>query len=192
MRRIGLLGGTFDPPHTGHVGMARAALKAGLVDEVLVIPAGDPWQKATYANADDRLTMARLAFQDEPYCIVHDIETRRSGPTYAIDTLEIMASPDLEMHYVIGSDTLAQLPTWRRIDDVAKLCTFLVVRRPGTTVTPPEIPGLRVEVVPSSSMLEASRDIRAELAGATARPGGLPDEVWEYIVRHRLYGAIGA
>lgn len=191
MRRLGLLGGTFDPPHAAHLAMARAALLAGLVDEVVVIPAGDPWQKAGTTPADHRLAMTRLAFADEPYCVVDDLETRRDGPTYAIDTVEALASPHLDLHWIIGSDTLALLPTWHRISDLVTRCTFLVVKRPGTTLEPPSIPGLRIEAVPAAEMQEASTGLRSEVATARRRPESVALPVWAYIVEHGLYGVHG-
>ena len=86
-RRLGILGGTFDPPHAAHVDIARAVLAADLVDEVVVIPAGDPWQKSDVSSAADRLAMTRLAFAGVPHCSVSDIEVRRAGATYAVDTI---------------------------------------------------------------------------------------------------------
>ena len=192
MRRVGLLGGTFDPPHAAHVAMARAALLAGLVDEVIVIPAGDPWQKPGTTAAAHRLAMARLAFADEPYCIVDDLEVRRDGPSYAIDTTEVLDSPHLELHWIIGSDTLAMLPTWHRIDDLVRRCPFLVVRRPGTTLSPPDLPGLRIEAVPSDEMIEASTDLRARIGRTHERPTGVDARVWQYILDHALYGVPSA
>ena len=188
MRRLGLLGGTFDPPHAAHVAMARAALLAGLVDEVVVVPAGDPWQKSDVTPAVHRLAMTRLAFANEPYCIVDDLETRRSGSTYAIDTVETLSSPHLQLHYIIGSDTLALLPTWHRVHDLVRMCTFLVVKRPGSTLTPPSLEGLRVEAVPTETMIDASTDIRSHITAQHTRPDGLADSVWSYITEHGLYG----
>ncbi len=186
--RLGLLGGTFDPPHNAHLQMARSALAAGLVDEVVVIPAGDPWQKIPDTPAADRLAMTRLAFHDEPYCIVDDLEVRRQGPTYAFDTVATMHSPHLQLRYIIGSDTLALLPTWHRIEELVRMCSFLVVERPGAFVIAPDVDGLRFEVVPGSESADASTSIREQIPRTRQRPAEVPLTVWEYIVTHGLYG----
>lgn len=188
MRDVGLLGGTFDPPHAAHVEMARAALRSGLVAEVVVVPAGDPWQKAPGTPAADRLAMTRLAFADEPFCIVDALELGRSGPTYTIDTVRALQSPHLRLHYIVGSDTLAMLPTWHRIDELTALCDFLVVKRPGSLLTPPAIEGLRVQAVAAAEMDEASTDLRAEMVQTHQRPSAVSEAVWAYILEHSLYG----
>lgn len=168
--------------------MARAVLAADLVDEVVVIPAGDPWQKQPETPAMDRLAMARLAFQHEPYCIVDDIETRRDGPTYAIDTVTTLHSPHLRLSFIIGSDTLALLPTWHRIDELVRICDFLVVKRPGSVPIAPDIEGLRIALVPGEELADASTTVRAEIARTGQRPDEVDPEVWRYIVDHGMYG----
>lgn len=188
MRDVGLLGGTFDPPHAAHVAMARAALASRLVDEVIVVPAGDPWQKAPGAAAQDRLAMAQLAFADEPCCVVDAIEVARAGASYAIDTVSALQSQHLRLHYLIGSDTLAMLPTWQRIDELVRLCDFLVVKRPGSMLSPPDISGLKVQAVPVDERDDASTDLRAEIERTQAQPRSVKPAVWRYIVEHGLYG----
>lgn len=188
MRDVGLLGGTFDPPHAAHVEMARAALRSELVDEVVVVPAGDPWQKMPGTSAQHRLAMARLAFADEPYCVVDAVEVDRVGATYTIDTVEVLRSPHLRLHYIIGSDTLAMLPTWHRISELVALCEFLVVKRPGSVLAAPDIAGLHVQAVPADEMPDASTDLRDEIARTQERPASVKPAVWAYIVEHGLYG----
>ncbi len=188
MRDVGLLGGTFDPPHAAHVEMARAALLSGLVDEVVVIPAGDPWQKSPGTASNERLAMTRLAFADEPFCIVDDLEICRAGETYTIDTLEALKSPHLRLHYILGSDTLAMLPTWHRIDELVRLCDFLVVKRPGSLLHAPDIAGLHIQAVPTLEQDDASTDLRAEIMRTGVRPSSIKPAVWQYIVEHGLYG----
>lgn len=188
MLDVGLLGGTFDPPHAAHVAMARAALASGLVDEVLVVPAGDPWQKQPGTAASDRLAMTRLAFAGEPHCSVIDLELQRAGATYTIDTVEALMRPDMRLHYIIGSDTLSLLPTWYRIAELAQRCDFLVVKRPGWTLNAPDVPGLQTQVVPADEWPETSTDLRAAIANSGQQPPSVADEVWDYILDHGLYG----
>lgn len=187
-RRVGLLGGTFDPPHAAHVAIARAVLAAGLVDEVLVLPAGDPWQKSEVTPAAHRLAMTRIAFAAEPGCTVSDIEVERTGSTYAFDTVSSLSAEDLELRYIVGSDTLASLDSWHRITDVVRLCDFLVVPRPGAAIDAPPISQLTFSVVPMEPIDLSSTDVRDALVSGGPRPRVISDGVWEYIVLHQLYG----
>lgn len=189
MRRVGLLGGTFDPPHAAHLALARAALDADAVDVVHVMPAGDPWQKSTGAAAEDRLAMTRLAFAGMDRCVVRDSEVTRPGPTYAIDTVRALRDEGVTVRYILGSDALASLPSWHSVDELVGLTDFLAVARPGVPVAAPAIPGLRVSVLRMAQRDEASRDIRAEILTSGRRPEGVAEPVWDYIVRHRLYGS---
>ena len=189
MRRLGLLGGTFDPPHLGHLAVARAVLSAAAVDAILVIPAGDPWQKASRTPAQHRLAMARLAFADEPGCSVSDVEVARPGPSYAIDTIAALRAPGVRLRWILGADALALLPTWHRVGELAQECEFLVVGRPGSAVRSPSLPGLQVEAIPMPPQPFASSELRAAITADGQRPPGLADQVWAYIREHGLYGA---
>ena len=180
--RTGILGGTFDPPHAGHVAMAVAAIRSGLVDELLVVPAGDPWQKSAVTAAEHRLAMCRLAFADLPAVSVSDLETTRAGATYAIDTVDALTRPDRELLYVVGADALANLPSWHRIGELVERVTFLVVERPHTPLVIPPLPGLRLEYLAMQPVDASSTDIRG---GAAER---LPDAVRAYAAGHGLYG----
>lgn len=142
--REGILGGTFDPVHLGHLHIARAALDELGLDRVVFLPDGDPPHKEPNCSPDDRLHMVRLACGEEPRFVVSDMELRREGRTYTVDTLLALKqiSPDAQLVYLIGSDTLYQLPGWRTIRKVTQLCRMAIVLRPG----------------------DAPRDVRARMA----------------------------
>lgn len=132
MQRIGLMGGSFDPIHNAHLALARAALAEKQADEVIFLPAGDPPHKrGLLAPGKDRLSMVRLALEGEPHMRVSNAEVDRAGVTYTVDTLRDMrrAYPDSHLVYLIGSDTLHQIGTWRECDAVISLCSFVVYLR---------------------------------------------------------------
>ena len=135
--RSGLMGGTFDPIHLGHLDIARAALEELKLDRVIFLPDGDPPHKLPCAAGTQRLRMAELACEDNPGFEVSDMELRRPGTTYTVDTLRKLKElrPRDELIYLIGSDTLYLFPTWHTAQDVAKLCRMAVVLRPGDDLT---------------------------------------------------------
>ena len=131
--RLGIMGGTFDPVHIGHMQIARSAIQEAGLDHVLFLPDGDPPHKTPYASGTDRLMMLRLAIDGEPAFSVSDMELNRPGRTYTVDTLLELKreDPASELFYIIGSDTLYQFPAWKTAQQVAQLCKMLVVLRPG-------------------------------------------------------------
>lgn len=131
--RSGLMGGTFDPIHLGHLDIARAALYELNLDRVIFLPDGDPPHKRPRADGAQRLRMAELACEDIPGFEVSDMELRRPGPTYTVDTLRAIKAdrPDEQLVYLIGSDTLFWFSTWKTACEVARLCKMAVVLRPG-------------------------------------------------------------
>lgn len=132
MKRIGILGGTFDPPHIGHLIIAEEVRLALDLAEVWFIPAYTPPHKAnTKTQPQQRLKMVRLATKNNPFFKVDTIEIERSGKSYTIDTIEELkrCHPDNEFYFIIGADMVEYLPHWYRIEELAKLVTFVGVKR---------------------------------------------------------------
>ena len=132
--RIGLMGGSFNPIHVGHVNMARAALDGGHVDRIIFLPSGNPpHKKAGLMDKEDRYAMTCLAIAGEERMSVSREEIDREGVIYTVDTLTSLKAkmPDAQLFYLIGADTVHQLHTWRRVNEVIQLCAFLVMMRPG-------------------------------------------------------------
>jgi nicotinate-nucleotide adenylyltransferase len=186
--RLAIFGGTFDPIHNAHLGLARAALTHFRLDRVLFVPAAHPPHKGgvTEAAFDDRVRMAELACADEPRFAVSRLEqgTRRS---YSIDTIEkVRASlaPGDDLFFLIGADAFAEIQTWHRWQDVARQVVFLVVSRPGYSYALPE--GVRAERL-DSPQLDVSSSATRQLLQAGQHPAEVPKPVLDYIAQHRLY-----
>lgn len=185
--RIGLLGGSFNPIHLGHLAMARAAREALGLDRVLLVPDGSPPHKSRgLADRHDRLAMVRLAAQDE--FEVSDMETERPGKTYTVDTLEALRAqwPEAELWMIIGGDTLGEIGGWKRAERVFSLCRFAAFRREGLPFPqPPE----GAEVTPLSAAIPpiSATAIRARIHKGLGLEGWTPSAVEDYIGARRLY-----
>ncbi|MBQ4266257.1 MAG: nicotinate-nucleotide adenylyltransferase [Clostridia bacterium] len=197
MRRIGLMGGSFNPIHCGHLNMARAALSSGLVEQVLFLPSGNPPHKRSgLADKMDRLAMATLAIDGEPGMNVCTEEIDREGVIYTVDTLTILRKkmPDTRFYYLIGADTLRVLHTWRRAEDVIRLCAFLVVMRPGEDEADVldaaarwRAAGAQIEFLSAPLMDISSTEIRERLEDGRSLETLVPAQVEAYIRAHGLY-----
>ena len=187
-RRLAIFGGTFDPVHEAHLGVARAAADRFRLDHVLFVVAARPPHKSGKACAgyQDRVRMVELACRADPRFEASRLEehTERS---YSIDTIEKVRAglaPGDEMFFLIGADAFAEIATWRRWEDVLRSVTFIVVSRPGHKYAIPQ--GARVERLDQLELPESSSEIRRTLA-AGEQPKGLPGAVMEYIQQHGLY-----
>src|SRR5688500_3114467 len=131
--RLGVMGGTFDPIHVGHLVIASEVAYALGLDEVVFVPAGRPWQKEGRAVSpgEDRYEMVRLATADDPRFTASRMEVDREGPTYTADTLRALAGDGTELFFITGADALAQVPTWREPEALFALATFVGATRPG-------------------------------------------------------------
>ena len=182
--RTGILGGTFDPIHVAHLHAAECALHQLGLDRVLVIPAGDPWQKTeqVVSEARHRLEMCRLAVNGVQGLEVDDREVMRDGPTFTIDTLDSFPS-DEELHLIVGADAAAGLDSWHRWNAIADRATIAIAPRPG--IHSPEFPeAVHIEM----GMLEISgTDIRARVRGGRPFRYLVTGEVHAYIVDNDLY-----
>lgn len=191
-RRIGVLGGTFDPPHVGHLLAAVNVRHALELDEVLLVVANDPWQKTAerpVTAAADRLAMVEAAVVGLDGVVASDLELRRGGPSYMVDTLLELrdADPEGERFLVLGSDAAAGLLTWDRADQLPGLATLVLVDRPGIPCDDPPAgwPFRRVEI---PRVEVASTDLRARVADGRPLDLLVPPGVWSLIRERRLYG----
>lgn len=189
--RIGIFGGTFDPPHVGHLVTAVNVRHAMRLDRVLLVVANVPWQKVEtrqVSAADDRLAMVEAAVGDVDGLEVSDLEVRRGGESYTADTLAALLAddPSRELFVVLGSDAAAGLPTWERVDEVRDLATVVVVERPGAAHAPP-LPGWRWHTVVVPRLEVSSTDLRARVADGRPLDYLLTPEVIESIEKRHLY-----
>jgi nicotinate-nucleotide adenylyltransferase len=190
-QRLGILGGTFDPPHNGHVAVAAEVRDALQLDRVLVVPANVPWQKIgtrPITDARDRVAMTRLAMAGVDGVEVSTMEIERGGSTYTADTLEalVAARPGDELFLVVGSDVAAALDTWKRPEVVAALSTLVIYDRAGTIGGAPPAGWSYVRIaVPLFDM--SSTELRSRVHEGRPIDGLVPPAVVRYLREHGLY-----
>jgi nicotinate-nucleotide adenylyltransferase len=196
--RRGVLGGTFDPVHRGHLALAAAARDELALDEVLFVPAGQPWRKAHRAVSDPehRLAMLRLALEDERGFAVSTVELQRSGPTYTHETLEALHAqgPDDDLFFIVGADALADLPNWARPQHILDLARLAVARRDdvgeeAVREAEQQLPGLAGRVVWLSMPVLAvsASEIRERVRRGEPIADLVPPAVAAYIRERGLY-----
>ncbi len=196
--RIGILGGTFNPPHLGHLICAQEAHLQLRLDRVLLIPAARPPHKQVQdePGAHHRLALTRCATEGDPRLEVSDVEMERPGPSYTVDTLDLLHSqaPDSELFLIVGGDVAAGLPSWHEPERVLSLATLAVAGRPGTSRGSVDealsaLPGggrsefFRMPVIGISSTM-----VRRRVRAGEPIKYLVPDAVAAYIEEHRLYG----
>ena len=192
MRRIGVMGGTFDPIHHGHLVAASEVAASFDLDQVMFVPTGAPWQKAerTVSPAEDRYLMTVIATASDPRFSVSRVDIDRDGPTYTIDTLRDLraAHADVgEFYFITGADALAQLLSWRDVESLYALAHFVGVTRPGHTLADPGLPAGEVTLVEIPALAISSTDIRARVAQGRPINYLVPDGVARYITKRGLY-----
>ncbi|MDO5289785.1 MAG: nicotinate (nicotinamide) nucleotide adenylyltransferase [Pseudomonadota bacterium] len=201
LRRVGMFGGAFDPPHNAHVALARAAIDTLALDRLHIVPTGDAWHKTRPLScAAHRLAMCRLAFGDQPRTTVDARELHRSGPTYTIDTLtELQAQyPGAALHLIIGADQAAAFHTWRQAADIVAIATISIAVRAHQSsangLFDPEnpLPGLagapaRIRLLSLPPMPHSATDVRRRVAAGQPVGDLVPPAVAGYIADHHLY-----
>lgn len=197
--RIGMFGGSFDPPHLAHVALAQAAVAQLQLDTLLIVPTGQAWYKdRALSAAEHRLAMAELAFVGLERVQVDACELQRAGPSFSIDTLEALQAenPDAQLYLIIGKDQFAALKSWHRWQALVRIAIICIADRahparaeaefdPQIQLAHPLV-HLQLPLMPLSAT-----DIRRQISSGAATPQGLarlvPEPVARYIERHRLY-----
>jgi len=194
--KVGVVGGTFDPVHLGHIAMAEAAAACAGLDRVLLIPSNvPPHRSAAMASAADRLEMARLAAVGHPRLEISDIELRRPGPSYTVDTLRQLKTerPDDELCLVLGWDAARDIRAWRSPDELMHLAGLVIVTRPGYSHPSPAelaaagIDAARVEICDAPTPDVESTDVRRLIEEGGSLQGVVDPAVELYIRGRGLY-----
>lgn len=186
--RLGIFGGTFDPIHVGHLVAAVEARSALQLDRVVLVVAGDPWQKRgeVVASAPDRLATVQAAVAGIEGLSASDLEVRRDGVTYTIDTVRELAEPARELFLIVGADVAGRLETWHQAEALRELVTLVIIDREGTESSPPTA-GWRTEHVGIPRLDVSSSAIRHRLATDRPVDGLVPAAAVRIIRERRLY-----
>ncbi|AXI77535.1 nicotinate-nucleotide adenylyltransferase [Peterkaempfera bronchialis] len=190
-KRLGVMGGTFDPIHHGHLVAASEVASLFALDEVVFVPTGQPWQKSEQrvSPAEDRYLMTVIATASNPQFSVSRIDIDRKGPTYTVDTLRDLRAehPDADLFFITGADALEQILSWRNAEEMFGLAHFIGVTRPGHTLTNPGLPEGGVSLVEVPALAISSSDCRSRVARGEPVWYLVPDGVVRYIDKRALY-----
>jgi nicotinate-nucleotide adenylyltransferase len=189
--KIGVMGGTFDPIHHGHlVAASEVADRFGL-DEVVFVPTGQPWQKGDrpVSRAEDRYLMTVVATASNPSFSVSRVDIDRGGPTFTVDTLRDLHRelPDADLFFITGADALSAILTWRDVEELFALAHFIGVTRPGYELEDDHLPDGAVTLVEVPAMAISSTDCRRRVAEGHPVWYLVPDGVVQYIAKRGLY-----
>ncbi|MCL2515169.1 MAG: nicotinate-nucleotide adenylyltransferase [Microbacteriaceae bacterium] len=191
-RRIGVMGGTFDPIHHGHLVAASEVAQSFGLDEVVFVPTGEPWQKGPVSLAEHRYLMTVIATASNPRFTVSRVDIDRPGPTYTIDTLKDLKDqhPDDELYFISGADAIAQILTWHDADKLWELAHFVAVSRPGHELSITGLPKGDVSLLEVPALAISSTDCRSRVSRGFPVWYLVPDGVVQYISKHHLYRSV--
>lgn len=192
VRRLGVMGGTFDPIHRGHVTVAAEVLDEFELDRILFVPAGTPWQKDGFSAAEDRWMMTVLAATTDPRFEASRMEIDRKGPTYTVDTMAILRDfygPETALFFVAGVDAVLTLGTWHGVDGLASLTEVIAVPRPGfdAATLRPRAGWPKVHLATTSEVDVSSTEIRRRVREGLPIDDLVPPAIADYIREHGLY-----
>lgn len=194
VQRIGIMGGTFDPIHNGHLVAGSEVADLFKLDRVIFVPTGQPWQKSdrVVSSTEDRYLMTIVATAPNPRFRVSRVDIDRGGPTYTVDTLQDIKAqfPDAQLYFITGADALAQIMTWRDWESMLDLAEFVGVTRPGYNLEESFLPPQaqeRVHLVEVPALAISSTDCRRRAASGRSVWYLVPDGVVQYIAKSHLY-----
>lgn len=189
--RVGIMGGTFDPIHHGHLVAASEVATRFHLDEVIFVPTGEPWQKShrQVSPAEHRYLMTVIATASNPRFWVSRVDIDRGGPTYTIDTIRDIGAqrPNAELFFITGADALEQILSWKNAEDALRMARFVGVTRPGYDLVADHLPEDAVTLVDVPAMAISSSDCRERVRQRRPVWYLVPDGVVQYINKHALY-----
>ena len=192
--RLGVMGGTFDPIHHGHLVAASEVAAKFDLDEVVFVPTGQPWQKMSkkVSEAEHRYLMTVIATASNPRFTVSRVDVDRPGPTYTIDTLrDIRAErPDADLYFITGADAIAQILSWKDVAELWELAHFVAVSRPGHILSVSGLPEQDVSLLEVPALAISSTDCRDRVRRGFPVWYLVPDGVVQYISKHHLYRSV--
>jgi nicotinate-nucleotide adenylyltransferase len=189
MSKIGVMGGSFDPIHNGHlVAASEVAARLGL-DHVVFVPAGDQWQKEITTPAEDRYLMTVIATAENPMFSVSRIDIDRDGPTYTVDTLAQiqLEYPGAELYFITGADAISGINTWNNPERLMELAHFVAVSRPGHKIDLPIEPARLIQTLEIPALAISSTDCRDRVRNNLPLWYLVPDGVVRFIQKNDLY-----
>ena len=191
-RRLGIMGGTFDPIHNGHLVAASEVAHLFALDEVVFVPTGQPWMKEgrKTSAAEDRYLMTVIATASNPAFSVSRVDIERPGKTYTIDTLREMREihgPDVDLFFITGADALGEILSWRDADELFTLAHFIGCTRPGHNLADPGLPGGGVSLVEVPALAISSTECRERVRAGEPVWYLVPDGIVQYINKRGLY-----
>ena len=195
MKKIGIMGGTFDPIHVGHLMIAEAVWDEYKLDKVLFIPAANPPHKnSVTTSARHRFNMTLLATCSNPHFEVSSIEMERSGPSYTIDTIKELKKiygEDTEFFFIVGADCINELPTWYKIDELLSICKFIATKRPSYKLDlqtiQPQLNNLNITLLQTPELEISSTDIRQRIKKGYSIQYITTEQVQQYIRKEELH-----
>jgi nicotinate-nucleotide adenylyltransferase len=189
--RVGIMGGTFDPIHHGHLVAASEVADLFDLDEVVFVPTGQPWQKAEreVSPAEHRYLMTVVATASNPRFWVSRVDIDRPGPTYTVDTVRDIAHlrPGAQIFFITGADALHQILSWKNADELFRMCHFVGVTRPGYHLSGDHLPSASVTLLDVPAMAISSSAVRERVRSDRPVWYLVPDGVVQYIAKHALY-----
>ncbi len=199
MNRVGIMGGTFDPIHLGHLAAAEAARASFSLEKVIFVPTGNPPHKAgRITPSHHRLEMVKIATADNPYFEVSDVEVFRPGKSYTIDTIDYfqnLIGNKHEIFFITGADAILEILTWHDVERLMQACKFIAVARPGYALNGlnkelsnlPEYIQKRISVLEVKGLHISSTQVRSDVQSGKSIHNVVPETVADYIYKHNLY-----